>query len=69
MKNINDLKLYSVKQADTRMGISQQHLRLLLKNGIVDGVKLDGTWVVLDLNYTGKRKPKGGKNETNRISS
>ena len=41
------------------MGLSAQHLRLLLKQGKVKGKKLDGTWVVLALNYTRKRKDKG----------
>ena len=52
--------MYSVKEAATRMGISERHLRLLLQKGEIDGKKLGRDWVVLDLNYTRKRKPKGG---------
>ncbi len=43
------------------MGISERHLRLLLEQGKVEGKKLGHDWVVLDLNYTRKRKPKGDK--------
>jgi hypothetical protein len=52
--------MYSVKEAADKLGISPVHLRFLLKNGIVTGKKLGHDWVVLDLNYTRKRKPKGG---------
>ena len=53
--------MWSVKEAAEKLSLSEQHLRLLLKKGEVKGKKLGGTWVVLDLNYTRKRKPKGGK--------
>lgn len=53
--------IWSVKQAAKELGISEQHLRLLLKKGEVTGKKLSGTWVVLDLNYIRKRKAKGDK--------
>ena len=48
--------MYSVKDAAFKMGISERHLRLLLQNGEVKGKKLGRDWVVLDLNYTRKRK-------------
>jgi len=50
--------MYSVKQASAKMGISERHLRLLLQRGEIEGKKLGRDWVVLDLNYTRKRKPK-----------
>ncbi len=53
--------MYSVKEAATKMGLSERHLRLLLQTGEIKGKKLGRDWVVLDLNYTRKRKPKGGK--------
>jgi len=53
--------MYSVKEASSRMGVSERHLRLLLKQGDIKGVKLGRDWVVLELNYTRKRKPKGGQ--------
>jgi len=55
------MDIWSVKQAAKELNISEQHLRLLLKKGEVKGRKLTGTWVVLNLNYTRRRKPKGGK--------
>ena len=54
--------MFSVKEASSRMGISERHLRLLLQRGDVKAVKLGRDWVVLELNYIRKRKPKGGRN-------
>ena len=55
------MDMWSVKQAAKEMNISEQHLRLLLNKGEVKGRKLTGTWVVLELDYKRKRKPKGGR--------
>ena len=52
--------MWCVKEAAELMGLSEQHLRLLLKNDEVKGQKLGGTWVVLELKYVRKRKVKGG---------
>ena len=54
-------EIYSVKQAAKLMGISEPYLRVLLARGEVKGRKLDGTWLVLDLNYKRQRRPKGFK--------
>ena len=53
--------MYSVREASQRMGVSERHLRLLLVNGEVKGKKLGRDWVVLDLTYKRKRRPKGYK--------
>jgi len=53
--------VYSVKEAARKIGISDRHLRLLLKSGQIKGKKLGHDWVVLSLNYRRKRRPKGGK--------
>ena len=50
--------MYIVKEAAPQMGISERHLRFLLQSGEVKGKKLGRDWVVLDLNYTRKRKLK-----------
>ena len=52
--------MYSVKEAAMKMGLSERHLRLLLKEGKIEGKKLGHDWVVLSLDYKRKRKPKGG---------
>jgi len=52
--------IWGVKEAADKLSVSEQHLRLLLKKGEVKGKKLGGTWVVLDLSYTRKKKKKGG---------
>jgi hypothetical protein len=53
--------MYSVKEASQKIGVSERHLRSLLEKGQVKGKKLGHDWVVLDLNYSRKRKVKGGK--------
>ena len=52
--------MYSTKEAAERLGLSQVHIRLLVRQGTIKGKKLGRDWVVLDLNYQRKRKPKGG---------
>lgn len=57
--------MYSVKEAATRMGLSEQHLRYLLAKGEVEGKRLARDWVVLSLEYKRKRRPKTKKGESN----
>ena len=53
--------MYSVKEAANQLGLDPSQVRRLLAKGEIEGKKLGRDWVVLDLNYTRKRKPKGGK--------
>ena len=53
--------MYSVQEAAKLIGISESHLRLLLKRGEIKGKRLGRDWVVLELDYQRKRKPKGTK--------
>ena len=55
--------MYSVVEAARNMGVSERHLRLLLKRGEIKGKKLGHDWVVLSLDYKRKRKPKRKKGE------
>jgi len=55
--------MYSTKEAGEKLGLSQDHVRLLARKGLIKAKKLGHDWVVLDLNHFRKRKPKGGKNE------
>ena len=55
------LQMYSVKEAAAKIGITERHLRILLNKGEIAGKKFGRDWIVLDLNYTRKRRPKGGK--------
>jgi excisionase family DNA binding protein len=50
--------IYSVKEASERLGISESHCRRLLETGEIWGKKLGHDWVVRDLKYKRKRKPK-----------
>ena len=52
--------MYSVKQASEILGLDTSQVRRLLAKGEIKGVKLARDWVVLELNYKRKRKPKGG---------
>ncbi|MFC1916254.1 helix-turn-helix domain-containing protein [Chloroflexota bacterium] len=51
----------SVKEAAEKLGISDSHCRRLLETGKIKGFKLGHDWVVRDLKYKRKRKPKGGQ--------
>ena len=53
--------MYSVKETANKLGISDRRVRRLLEEGRLKGKKLGRDWVVLDLNYQRKRRPKGGK--------
>ncbi len=56
---MNDV--YSVNEAAEKLNLDPSQIRRLLAKGEIKGKKLGRDWVVLDLNYTRKRKPKGGK--------
>ena len=53
--------MYSTRQAAEKLGLSPDHVKLLARKGLVNARKVGRDWIVLDLNYTRKRKPKGGK--------
>ena len=50
--------MYSVKEAAQRLGLDTSQVRRLLAQGEIKGVKLARDWIVLDLSYKRKRKPK-----------
>jgi len=52
------MDLFSVKEAASKLGLSEQHVRLLLAKGGIKGKKLGHDWVVLSLDYKRKRRPK-----------
>ena len=53
--------MYSTKEAAERLGLSQDHVRLLVRTGVIEGKKLGHDWIVLSLEYKRKRKPKTKK--------
>jgi excisionase family DNA binding protein len=59
--NITMNDVYSVNEAAEKLNLDPSQIRRLLAKGTIRGKKLGRDWVVLDLNYTRKRKPKGGK--------
>lgn len=48
--------MWNVGQAAIEMGISEQRVRKLLSEGRIKAKKLGGTWVVLELSYTKKKR-------------
>ena len=53
--------VYSTREAAEKLGLSQEQVRLLARKGIIKAKRLGHDWVVLDLNYKRKRRPKGDK--------
>ena len=50
--------MYSVKEAAQKLGLDTSQVRRLLAKGSIKGKKLARDWIVLELNYTRRRKPK-----------
>ena len=50
--------MYSTKEAAEILGLSQAHVKLLARAGHIKAEKVGRDWVVLELNYQRKRKPK-----------
>jgi len=50
--------MIGTKEAAQRLGLSQAHVRRLLEGGAIEGKRLGRDWIVLNLNYKRKRKPK-----------
>ena len=56
--SVYNVAMYSVKQAAEELGLDTSQVRRLLAKGEIKGVKLARDWIVLDLSYKRKRKPK-----------
>ena len=55
--------MYSTKETAEKLGLSQDHVKLLARKGIIKAKKIGRDWVVLDLNYVRERKVKGVKED------
>ncbi len=55
--------MYSTNEAGEKLGLSPDQVRLLARRGIIKAKKIGRDWVVLDLSYKRKRKPKRVSNE------
>ena len=51
--------MYSTKEAAQKLGLDESQVRRLLVKGEIKGKKWGRDWIVLDLSYERKRKPKG----------
>ena len=58
---VYNVTMYSTREAAEKLGLSQDHVRLLARKGILEAKRLGHDWVILDLNYTRRRKPKEGE--------
>ena len=59
--SVYNIPMYSVTEAAQKLGLDTSQVRRLLAKGEIKGVKLARDWVVLELNYKRKRKPKRSK--------
>jgi excisionase family DNA binding protein len=50
--------LLSTKEAAEKLGLSQDHVKLLARNGHISAKKIGRDWVITELNYRRKRQPK-----------
>ena len=57
------IPMYSTKEAAQALGLDESQVRRLLQKGEIEGKKLGRDWVVLDLSYKRKRRPKFKKGE------
>ncbi|HEY94100.1 MAG TPA: helix-turn-helix domain-containing protein [Dehalococcoidia bacterium] len=53
--------VYSVDEAAKILGLENSYVRRLLAKGEIKGKKLGRDWVILNLDYQRKRRPKGGQ--------
>ena len=60
--SVHNSLMHSVKEAARKLGLDTSQVRRLLAKGEIKGVKLARDWVVLELAYKRKRKPKIKKN-------
>ena len=58
---VYNLAMYSVKEAAQKLGLDTSQVRRLLAKGEIKGVKLARDWIVLELTYKRRRKPKTKK--------
>lgn len=64
IKYVKMIPMYSTKEAAQRLGLDESQIRRLLQNGEIKGKKIGRDWIVLDLSYKRKRKPKAEKGES-----
>jgi excisionase family DNA binding protein len=55
---VYNIAMYSVKEAAQKLGLDTSQVRRLLAKGEIKGMKLGRDWIVLDLSYKRKRRPK-----------
>lgn len=61
-----EIRMYSVNEAAQKLGLDESQVRRLLRSGEIKGKKWGRDWMVLELDYKRKRKPKTKKGGTTR---
>jgi excisionase family DNA binding protein len=56
--SVYNIGMYTVKEAAEKLGLDESHIRRLLIEGKIKGKKWGRDWMVEELNYERKRKPK-----------
>ena len=55
--------MHTIEEASKQLKIDHSQVRHLLRSGEIKGKKWGRDWMVLELDYKRKRKPKGGKRQ------
>jgi len=53
--------MYTVNETAKQLNLDPSQVRRLLRSGNIQGKKWGRDWMVLNLKYTRKRKPGGGR--------
>ena len=52
--------MWGTREAAERLGVSQSQVRMLCRQGVIPAMRIGRDWLVTDLKYRRRRKPKKG---------
>jgi excisionase family DNA binding protein len=55
--------MYSTNEAAEKLGLSQPHVKLLARKGVIKAKKVGRDWIVLSLDYKRKRRLKKAREQ------
>ena len=55
-----EVMMFSTKEVAERMKLSQDRVRALAQAGVIPAKKVGNSWVITELTYKRKRKPRKG---------
>jgi len=59
--------MYTVKEAAQKIGLDRSQVRRLLAKGEIEGKKFGRDWIVFNLDYKRRRKPKGSRGNRRKL--